>query len=314
MIDSRQPAVSIVITSYNQAQFISSAIESVCRQTFKDHEIIVVDDGSTDGSLEKLADIQKSKENAIRICTHPGNVNLGITETYARGISEARAPYIAFLEGDDVWSPNYLVEKICVFQNFPNVGVVFSPCKIRHEGVYGLDMILRQSVLRMLFPKRRAFSNFRNLLRHNNVATFSTFMTRAALVRSLPKPDTPRLPYLDWWMLVHLSMRSEFYFDDKSFVGWRLSRSSFMGGLTFQDHKTSLAAFFNDLYSAVDDNQACLAGEDIAAYREMRENKSYFLDFYLAPSVPGFFRLFKQDARWALESLASYLVNSLKHS
>lgn len=307
-------AVSVILTCYNQAQFVATALESVFHQTLDEVEIIIVDDGSTDGSLELLTEIAGNCEKTVRICTHPGHENRGIAETYFRGISEASAPLIAFLEGDDSWSPNYLEEKVRLFQQYPEVGVVFSPLRIKREDGYGADMVFRQAVLRVLFPRKRAFNNFNNLLRHNNVATFSTFMVRSSLARSLPRPNAARLPYLDWWVLLQLSMRTAFYFDEQSHTRWRLSRTSFMGRISFQDHKAGLVSFFDEMYANVEENIACLAKSDIARFRRRQRSMTLFTNFYVAPSVPGFFRLFSRDPRWALETVASYFVNSIKHS
>lgn len=314
MVPDRGPAVSVIVTSYNQARHITLAIDSVLQQTFPDREIIVVDDGSTDNSLDVLTAIARRHGQAVRICTHSDHGNRGITETYSLGISKARAPYLAFLEGDDAWAPNYLAEKVRVFHQFPDVGVVFSPCKIRLEGTYGIDMRLRQAIVQTLLPKQKAFNNFRNLLRHNNIATFSSFMARSSLVRSLPLPDASRLMYLDWWMLVQLSMRSAFYFDTNSYVGWQQSKVSFLGRQTFEDHKTSLPPFFDEMYCSVDEYISHLADEDIAVYQKKRDAKPHFVAFYLQPSFPGFLRLCQRDPRWALESVASYLINYLKRN
>lgn len=313
MSSQSPPSVSVILTCYNQVNFVAVALESVIHQTLDEFEIIIVDDGSTDGSLDLLTEIAENSGKAIRICTHPGHENRGIAETYFRGISEAEAPLIAFLEGDDSWSPNYLEEKVCVFRQYPEVGVVFSPLRINREPGYGADMVFRQAVLRALFPRRRAFNNFNNLLRHNNVATFSTFVVRSALARSLPRPNTSRLPYLDWWMLLQLSMRTAFYFDDKSHTRWRLSRSSFMGRILFHEHKSGLVNFFDEMYKNVDKNIACLTDDDISRFRRKQDTMLLFSDFYLAPSLSGFFSLFRRDPRWAMESVASYIVNSYKH-
>ncbi len=94
---------SVIIPLYNKAAFIERAIESVLNQQFKEFEIIVINDGSTDGSCRLVEERFRGKINLIN------QENLGVSRARNLGISHAKFPWIVFLDADDFWAGNYLV-------------------------------------------------------------------------------------------------------------------------------------------------------------------------------------------------------------
>lgn len=111
-----KPRVSVVIPNYNCARFLPETLESVFTQTCQDIEVIVVDDGSTDGSqalLERYAD-------RVRV-VHQSNE--GVSGARNRGIRESRGEFVAFLDADDLWRPEKLEKQLRLFAN-PAVGLV----------------------------------------------------------------------------------------------------------------------------------------------------------------------------------------------
>jgi teichuronic acid biosynthesis glycosyltransferase TuaG len=99
----REPTVSIIVPAFNAAKYISKAIQSALEQTFTDHEIIVINDGSPDTAELEMA--LASFQNQIRYITQ---ANKGPSGSRNTGIRAARGEYIAFMDADDYWLPNYL--------------------------------------------------------------------------------------------------------------------------------------------------------------------------------------------------------------
>src|SRR3546814_65596 len=89
---------SVVIPTYNRKKFIGTTLKSILAQQCTDYEIIVVDDGSTDGTRESLA----SYGSSVRILEQP---NYGPGAARNLGLGEARGDYVAFLDSDDIWFP-----------------------------------------------------------------------------------------------------------------------------------------------------------------------------------------------------------------
>lgn len=106
------PKVSVIIPSYNSAKYLSEAIDSALNQTFKDFELIVVDDGSTDNTAEILS----KYGNKIRCFSQE---NKGVSAARNRGIRESKGEYIAFLDSDDIWLPKKLELQMQKLSNNP---------------------------------------------------------------------------------------------------------------------------------------------------------------------------------------------------
>jgi glycosyltransferase involved in cell wall biosynthesis len=111
------PKVSVIVPAYNQAHFLEKALESLLAQTFRDYEIIVVDDGSTDRTPEIAAHFQER----IRYIRQE---NKGLAGARNTGIVAAQGEWIGLLDSDDEWKPNYLETMVALADENPD-GVVF---------------------------------------------------------------------------------------------------------------------------------------------------------------------------------------------
>ena len=111
------PIISVIIPTYNSAKFIDAALESVFLQTFKDFEIIVVDDGSTDNTKELLKQYFKRIHYFYQ-------QNKGPSAARNLGISKANGKLLAFLDADDLWLPEKLEKQVAVYNQKSNIGLV----------------------------------------------------------------------------------------------------------------------------------------------------------------------------------------------
>lgn len=115
------PKVSVIIPAYNCERFISTAIESVLNQTYKDYEIVVVDDGSTDKTAEVIR--RYTNNNDIR-CVY--QLHNGPSKARNAGILNAKGLYIAFLDQDDAWLPDKLKMQISFLEKNKDVGLIYT--------------------------------------------------------------------------------------------------------------------------------------------------------------------------------------------
>jgi glycosyltransferase involved in cell wall biosynthesis len=117
------PLVSVVLIFLNEERFIEQAMQSVRDQRLTDWELILVDDGSTDRSTPIARDLAAGDER-IRYVEHPGHQNRGMSASRNLGVAHATAPYIAFLDADDMWEPEKLAEQVEVLESLPDVAMV----------------------------------------------------------------------------------------------------------------------------------------------------------------------------------------------
>jgi glycosyltransferase involved in cell wall biosynthesis len=109
-------SISVVIPLYNKAQYIARALKSVLKQSLVPFEIIVVDDGSTDGGGNLVMELGEPR---IRLISQE---NQGVSSARNRGINEAQGDLIAFLDADDIWKPKFLETILKLRQKFPQAG------------------------------------------------------------------------------------------------------------------------------------------------------------------------------------------------
>jgi len=123
-IKKMTPKISIIICSYNRAQYIEKAIRSILDQTFTNFEIIVIDDASEDNTENIVRDLTQKDQ---RIKYFKNENNLGISKSRNKGVSLAQGEYIAMLDSDDYWiDNNKLLKQVDILEEDKNIGLIGS--------------------------------------------------------------------------------------------------------------------------------------------------------------------------------------------
>jgi glycosyltransferase involved in cell wall biosynthesis len=121
--------VSVAISTWNRAHLVGRAVRSALSQTFEDFELLVVDDGSTDATPEVLAGLTDARLRRVR-----HEQNEGISRTRNTAIGLARGEWMAFLDDDNEWAPNYLERQLALAASRPEAGVVYCRVQVRYAG------------------------------------------------------------------------------------------------------------------------------------------------------------------------------------
>jgi len=222
-----QPKVSVVITCYNYGQYVEAALQSVLSQTFQDFEIILINDGSTDDSEEKihpfLSDprLKYIKQN-----------NSGQAKAKNRGINESSGEFIAFLDADDKWEKTKLEKQLPLFFD-KNMGVIYSKTKYIDENNNPVNLVLKDKYLQ---PRKGRVTNF---LYMNNFVPFSSSIVRCTCFDKFGLFDESLSMGIDWDLWLRVSTHYNFDFVDDYLLIYRIGHSGQMSKKTEIRHKCS---------------------------------------------------------------------------
>ena len=212
------PAISVIIPTYNRASYICAAIDSVLAQTFNDYEIIVVDDGSTDDTLERLA---VYKDQRIKV-KHQKNLGQGFARN--TGLSVASGEYIAFLDSDDVWMPGKLDLQYGQLVQSKN-------CYWSYTNAFAFQYSTDNKLYRINERMRLHFGSIPSELIKRNFITTSTVMVKkvcfdsVGIFANFAKAE-------DWEVWLRLASKFDVCVSSEALVGYRIHEKMVTKGKT----------------------------------------------------------------------------------
>ena len=183
------PLVSVFVITYNQVDFVRETIESVLCQDYGNIEIVIADDGSTDGTAEIINEYAEKYPNIIVAIT--GGPNLGITGNSNRALSYCNGLYIAFLGGDDVFLPGKIRRQVEWLEGDPNRVLCY------HD-MEAFDSVTRETLYYMSQRTRFHDGSVVNLIRHGNYIGGTTVMIRSP--QNAKVGFDPRVPVASDWL------------------------------------------------------------------------------------------------------------------
>jgi glycosyltransferase involved in cell wall biosynthesis len=260
------PAISVIIPVYNADQTIIETIASVQKQTFTDFEMVVIDDGSLDQTLEMLSCIE---DHRLKIFSYS---NQGTAAARNRGISHATGDFIALLDADDLWTPDKLERQLEALQQNPQAGAAYS------WTTYFVD----QNIKRRFFPSKPVYFQgnvYAQLLIRNFIAHGSNLLIRRKAVESVGEFDSTCQHCEDWDFYLRLAARWPFVLVPKHQVLYRQSLQSKSSNLhTFEQAGLKM---INKAFQAAPLELRSLKCQSLAHFYE------YLTQKYLHQTHPG---------------------------
>jgi glycosyltransferase involved in cell wall biosynthesis len=122
---SSRPLVSVIVIFFNTEKFVQEAIDSVFAQTYDKWDLLLVDDGSTDGSTRIALQYAEQFPEKVRYLEHVEHQNRGASASRNLGISHAKGDILAFLDSDDVWLPHKLQEQVAILDLHPEATILY---------------------------------------------------------------------------------------------------------------------------------------------------------------------------------------------
>lgn len=208
---------SIVVASYNYEKLILRNLRSLVNQSFRNYEIIVVDDGSKDRSLDKIKSFAEEFDN-VKICFHPNNENRGLVETLKLGVSQAKGEYIAFCEADDYWDKEHLYFINLYLKDHPSAQIIANEIVLDNQSSFGGYGYYTRDLQNYLYLNsgKNIFHVERCV---NRIPTFSAITIKKEALNDI-NWESPIPKYIDYWLYRQLTFRSPVFFCKEAITFW----------------------------------------------------------------------------------------------
>jgi len=216
------PTISVIVPAYNAENTILETIGSVQQQTFSDFELIVINDGSNDRTLELLKSLTDSR---LKIFSYE---NGGLCVARNRGISHASGKFVAFLDADDLWTQDKLELQLAALQQHPEAAVAYSWTSYIDEQGKLL------SVDKPIFFKGNVYAR---LLVNNFLANGSNPLIRREAIESIGGFDPAIPPCADWDFYLRLAAKWHFFVVPKHQIFYRQSSQTMSAKIEIMEEK-----------------------------------------------------------------------------
>ncbi len=234
MQENGRPLVSIVIPAYNAAKYISETIGSVLNQSYQEFEIIVVDDASTDNTLQVVRGLA-AKDNRIKLIELPHSGNPAVPRN--RGVKESTGKYIAFLDADDIWVRSKLKDQIHALQRNSEADLIYSASL-----TFG-DVTPFSSHYELLpLPGKESITYNDLIYRGNTITCSSVLVSKAVIQKAGYFDEDPELKVEDYDLWIRISKIAKIYFIPAIHVFYRIHSSQFSADWELKSSRTKYLA------------------------------------------------------------------------
>jgi len=219
----KTPRFSVIVASYNYSGFIVETLNSLLEQTYRNFEIIVVDDGSKDNSIEVIRQYMDEYPELIRLYTHEGNANKGLPETVKLGLSKCRGDYVCFCESDDYWTPNHLEELAFVIRTWKNAAMIANNIEFEGDATPEKKRYIKhcRDIVSSNVQKIHVFETL-----SNPVPSFSACCVKRDILEKCDF-NTPVAAWLDWWLWRQILVEHPLHYIIQRTTYWRIHETSY---------------------------------------------------------------------------------------
>jgi glycosyltransferase involved in cell wall biosynthesis len=211
LVINDKPIISIIIPAYNASKTIQETIQSVLNQTFLNFELIVIDDGSTDSTLDVISQISDPR---VTVFSYP---NAGISTARNRGIEKASGDYITFLDADDLWASDKIETQFEALQKNPQAAVAYSWTTIIDKS---------NNAVRQGSCYEKSGDVYSKILVKNFLDSGSNIMVRKEAIDKIGRFNPSLKHAADWEFYIRLAAEFEFNCVPKFQVFYRVSENT----------------------------------------------------------------------------------------
>jgi glycosyltransferase involved in cell wall biosynthesis/SAM-dependent methyltransferase len=216
--------VSVVMIFLNEKNFLQDAIRSVLAQTHENWELLLVDDGSNDGSSEIARSVAAEFPTKVQYLKHAGHQNLGMSASRNLGVRHAKGSYVAFLDADDVWLPRKLEQQLAILNAHPDADIVCGAVQWWYSWTGRTEDVQRDFVIRLNAPRNTLIQPpqlLLPLLQRETVTSTVSMIRREAITRVGGFEERFHGLYEDQAFFAKLCSKSVAYIANDCWYRWR---------------------------------------------------------------------------------------------
>lgn len=297
------PLVTIGIPVFNGAKYLSETLQSISKQTYKNLELIIIDDGSSDASFTICS--QWAKLNHFPVCLLKNDSNLGLTKTCNIILRQAKGQYLQMFGQDDIMLPQKISNNVNLFeQQNENVAIIYSRVQLIDEAS---KLINQDYFERIGYKLNTNEDTFLELIKLNFISAPSVIM-RTSIIKDSGGYDED-LQFEDWDLWLRLSREYQLLFSDNIDTYYRMHKGSMMADrnkeVTIIRNHANIRMFKKYLGYKENYDDAILGKiKELSIY-------SFFIGDKKAPEILKSFLKYKFDPKvWAYHKMA---VLGIKH-
>lgn len=244
------PLVSVIVPCYNHARFLIECLESIRNQTYSNYELIIIDDASSDNSVELIEQWIAAQRLSCRFVKH--EINQGICKSLNHGLSHATGKYICCIASDDVMMPDRLAHQVAIMEALPEkVGVLYGNAYIINErGDIQTETVIERAIRDrglLCIPE----GNIYRILWNGNFVQACTTMVRRQCYEKIGNYDES-LFYEDYDMWLRISREFDFAYNPHIVGKYRIVATSITNTSRGRMDDTKEKMFFKHLNSLPD--------------------------------------------------------------
>ena len=248
------PLVTAITIFLDEERFLAEAIDSVLAQDGVSFELLLVDDGSSDGSTALALDYARRHPEFVRYLEHEGHANKRQSATRNLGLAHARGEYVAFIDADDRWRPGKLAEQVALLDRMPDVGMVCGVVNYWSSWDGGVDRLVPTGSRRdvVLRPSHTSLALYP--LGSGDSPCPSDLMVRRALVEDIGGfedgfTDDTTVLYEDQGFFAKIFLRTPVYFSSRTWLDYRQHADSCVAGIAPSDRYRESRRHFLDWFA-----------------------------------------------------------------
>lgn len=276
-----QPKISIIMPTYNRSDYICEAIDSALSQTYDNIELIVIDDGSTDDTRNKL---EKYNSDERFKCIHQENQGQSIARN--KGLSIAEGEFIAFLDSDNIWLPGKLEKQVGIINENPSFDIFYGDCIVINE----------KGIETSRANMSRYSGNITKYLIKDNYVSMNTTLTRKKCFDEIGGLSGKVRVGDDYELWLRLSTKFRFKYIPEYFVKYRVMDDQISTDKyrRFDSNESVLQAFFKKYPESV----TVAEKKRARSYFYIRKARYEISEHFFMRSISNIFNALKHDAWW----------------